>query len=162
MDALLGEHAVLNSQIEHVDAILPAVDSLAVVHAVASILTHALLAHAQLEDELLFGALERFPAQADGVVRGMRRMHADIEEGIATLFRVREVAEARELLSRIGSLAWEHFRAEEEVCFPLAEDVVPESVLQDLAVVWTTRRGVAAPPALGGGELSRSVESSSR
>jgi hypothetical protein len=41
------------------------------------------------------------------------------------------------------ALAREHFSAEEELCFPLAEDALPQDQLLRLGDTWAARRGLA-------------------
>ncbi len=143
IDALLGEHAVLYAQLDHVDATLPDVEDLAEGRAVAAVLTHAVLTHSRLEDEVLFTALERVPLRTEAVVKGMRRMHADLEEASARLSVADDLSSLREALGRLTALAREHFRAEEEVCFPLAEELLDPGLLQDLGRAWAERRGLS-------------------
>ena len=56
--ALLGEHAVFTTLFTHLETRIPQADSGAEVVALGAMLQSALASHAQLEDKLLFGALE--------------------------------------------------------------------------------------------------------
>lgn len=142
IDALLGEHAVLYAQLDHLDATLPEMQDVAEGRAVAAVLTHAIHAHSQLEDDLLFAALERIPLRTEAMVKGMRRMHADLEEASALLATADDPSDFREALGRLAALAREHFRAEEDVCFPLAEELLDPGLLRDLGRAWAERRGL--------------------
>jgi hemerythrin-like domain-containing protein len=72
----------------------------------------------------------------------MRRMHADIDAALERLGTATDLGAARELASSVVALTREHFAAEEEACFPLAEDALPEEQLLRLGRAWAERRGI--------------------
>ena len=57
-DALLGDYAVFYPFIAHIEEALPSLDSLSALQHRFATFAFALEAHAGLEDELLFNALE--------------------------------------------------------------------------------------------------------
>ncbi len=142
IDALLGEHGALYAALDGVERISGAATSLAEVRAQASLLGAAVQGHSQLEDELLFTVLESRVASAEGVIKSMRRMHADIDDALARLRVLQDVGPARDLLLSVVAMAREHFSAEEEFCFPLADQALAPDVLDRLGAAWAERRGV--------------------
>jgi hemerythrin-like domain-containing protein len=143
IDALLGEHAVLYAEIEHLEAALPDEESVADVHAGVACFAALVLSHSSLEDELLFVGLERRLGAGHGVVQSMRRMHTDLDAAFERLRRTTDLGEARELASSAVALAREHFAAEEETCFTLAEDALSREQLEQIGRVWVDRRGIS-------------------
>ena len=73
----------------------------------------------------------------------MQRMHDDIIDTLAQIRALLEGPDARDLALNATSLAREHFGAEEELCFPLADEVLSEPVPSRLGARWAERRGIA-------------------
>lgn len=81
----------------------------------------ALIAHAHLEDELLFAALEPYLPAEHGPLQVMRGEHDEIEARLARLAGADPArAETRPDLARLFELARHHFLREERVLFPFA------------------------------------------
>lgn len=70
-------------------------------------------------------------------------MHEDIIDTLAQVRALPEGRDARDLDLSAMSLAHEHFSAEEELCFSLADEVLSEPVLSRLGARWAERRGIA-------------------
>ena len=92
---------------------------------------------------MLFASLERHLGAENGVIQSMRRMHADLDAAFERLRTATDVGAVRTLASSVVALAREHFSAEEELCFPLAEDALPQDRLLRLGDTWAARRGLA-------------------
>jgi hemerythrin-like domain-containing protein len=137
-DALLGEHAV----------IYPLLDELArgdfmtasEARGQARVVAAALGSHATLEDELLFEPLEQHLGTGAGPLAVMRLEHDEIEAVLARLCEIEEPVEARTTATRLVALARDHFAKEEQVLFPLAEQVLGELGLEQLGAEWARRR----------------------
>jgi hemerythrin-like domain-containing protein len=140
IDALLGEHGALYLEMDRLEQALQ--DSPAHARALAALVGTAIERHIRLEDELLFGVLARQSTEAEGVVRSMQRMHQDIIDTLAQIRALPNGPHARDLALNATSLAREHFSAEEELCFPLADDVLSTQVLTELGARWAEHRGV--------------------
>lgn len=144
VDALLGEHGILYALLEEVDRVLPELESVDEVRALARVLGAAVQGHAALEDELLFVPLERRLGGRAGPIHGMRTMHEDIDGALERVLSAGVLPEARDQVSSVTELLRQHFMAEEEVIFPMAEEVLDEEMLSRLAKEWMERRGVLA------------------
>jgi len=140
-DALRGEHAVFYLMFDRVlgrDA--PTGD--AEVAATARALYGTILAHAGVEDELLFRALDPyFPGP--GPISCMREEHEEIERAFSAA--ATGGGAARPALARAVGLARDHFLKEEEVLFSLAEQSLDLRRLTELGTEWAARRGVRLP-----------------
>jgi hemerythrin-like domain-containing protein len=142
IDALLGEHGALYAALDCVERTAVVAASLSEVRAQASFLGAAVQAHSHLEDELLFAVVESHVASAEGVIKSMRRMHADIDDALARLPALQDVGLARDLLLSVAAMAREHFSAEEEFCFPQADQTLAPDMLDRLGAAWAERRGI--------------------
>ncbi|HEX9670722.1 MAG TPA: hemerythrin domain-containing protein [Thermoanaerobaculia bacterium] len=140
-DALRGEHGVLLRMLEFVAGEARGA-SLGDAQAMGRLLRQAIESHAQLEDELLFCALEpSLPAQ-QGPLAVMRMEHAEIEGSLERLARETAAEGAGALLLHLAEVARDHFAKEEQVLFPLAERVLPAERLVEIGTTWAERRAV--------------------
>jgi len=140
-DALYGEHGPLYALLAHCEISAPQwelADLLLAGRAVEA----ALLSHAEVEDELLFRAVEAKmpPGGPTDVLRGE---HEEIDATLAALRATGDEAAARRAVLQVVALAREHFAKEEQVLFPIAEEMVPREELERLGAEWALRRGVA-------------------
>lgn len=141
LHALLGEHGVLYAQFRHLEEALPEADSLGEVKAQAAILGAALATHAQLEEELLFRALDPHLG-GGGPLAVMRMEHEQIEGALEKLATAEELETAREQLLGVVDVAQHHFAKEEQVLFPMASQVLSEEALMRLGSQWAESRSV--------------------
>lgn len=140
-DAFLGEHGVFYALFDRLVEELPT-DSIEVLRGKASLLTAALEPHARLEDELLFVTVEEEAGIGVGPVETMRAEHEAIEGVLQRAVAATEPAPAREMLLEVIHLARAHFLKEEEVAFPMAEEVLGAESLTRLGKEWARARGV--------------------
>ncbi|MDR5709751.1 MAG: hemerythrin domain-containing protein [Armatimonadota bacterium] len=138
---LLGEHGVLYALLNQVEG-LARHATLEQIRAMRDLLAEAIQSHAEIEDELLFEPLERATPQAESAVRGMRTMHDDIDGVLDELGRTGDLERARQQLLNLAGLAKQHFFAEEEAVFPMAEEELSASALEDLGRRYLQRRGL--------------------
>jgi hemerythrin-like domain-containing protein len=89
----------------------------------------ALEAHARLEDELLFCHLESLLPQ-QGPLAVMRAEHQEIEGLLASLADSSDASDAYSRIQRLVVVARDHFAKEEQVLFPLAEQILEESQIR--------------------------------
>jgi hemerythrin-like domain-containing protein len=143
IDGLLGEHGVLYAEIDCLEGTVPDAEAVADVQAGLAFLAAGVQSHSRVEDELLFASVERRLGAENGVIQSMRRMHADLDAAFEQLRTAIDLSAVRALASSAAALAREHFSAEEELCFPLAEDALSEDQLLRLGDAWAARRGLA-------------------
>lgn len=140
-DALRGEHAVIYRLLSHVESACDEGD-LRRTQILAGELEAALEAHARLEDELLFSSLDGvLPPQGPLVV--MRAEHEEIEGLLASFPGFENAVEACRSVQRLVAVARDHFAKEEQVLFPMAEQMLPAAQLQQLGERWAAECGVA-------------------
>jgi hemerythrin-like domain-containing protein len=144
-DALVGEHGPLYAQLDRLEA--AAGGSVDAIRSCALLLAAGLVSHAQLEDTLLFAALEQRTGR-DSLLEGMYEDHEQVDAFLAELARVEDPEQARMLVARLVGLARNHFSKEEKAVFPLAEQTLGESELVRLGEEWEYRR-LEAPFVLG-------------
>jgi len=77
-EALLGEHAVFYAQFDHLVQTVPGVGDLTIIQAQTALIASALATHAQLEEDLLFKALDPHLGEM-GPLAVMRMEHQEIE-----------------------------------------------------------------------------------
>ena len=137
-DALLGEHAVIYALLGHLTS--RPFGSAEEARIQAAELAAGLATHAHLEDELLFVALEGPLGPNGGPLAVMRAEHAEVEGTLERLAQVEDVGEAAELAGHLVTVAREHFAKEEQVLFPMAEELLGEDVLRGLGERWAAVR----------------------
>jgi iron-sulfur cluster repair protein YtfE (RIC family) len=138
---LLGEHAVFYAQFDNIEARLPEAESLPQVKSLGGMLAAALASHAQLENELLFDALDPHFG-GSGPVAVMRAEHEQIEGTLDQIPAAEELDRAKSLLLHTITLARQHFAKEEQVLFPMAQQVLDDQTLSELGAQWAERRKV--------------------
>lgn len=138
-EAFIGEHAVLYPQLGLLERAAPTYATAGEARAQAALLTAALGSHAALEEELLFLEMESLP-EAGGPIAVMRTEHLDIESSLARACETDDLEEARDLLLHVVDVARPHFAKEEDVLFPLAEQLLDEGTLLELGDRWAGRR----------------------
>ncbi len=142
-DALYGEHGALYLLMTASES--AATDSdLAALQSSARLFESVILAHAHLEDDGLFAALEE-KMPGGGPVTAMRAEHQEIEGELAQVARSRGAQEARGHLEAAIAAARSHFQKEEVVLFPMAEQLLGDDELDRLGAAWAKSRGVALP-----------------
>ena len=141
-DAFLGEHGVFYAQFDHLDRAVPEATTPAQVRAHAAFLAAALDSHARLEDELLFTALEPHLGAQGGPLAMMRTEHDEIEGGLSRMPGLEDLTEAKKLLIHVVEVARGHFAKEEQVLYPMAEQVLGAGTLAHLGAEWAGQRKV--------------------
>ncbi len=142
---LLGEHAVFYAQFSHMESTLPTAKNLDQVQVQSALLVAGLESHANLEDELLFISLESHLGTQGGPLAVMRAEHDEIRGSLSRLPQLQELEEARDLLLNTVAVARAHFCKEEQILYPMAEQVLGEERLKQLGSEWAKQRGVPCP-----------------
>jgi regulator of cell morphogenesis and NO signaling len=139
-DAFLGEHGVFYAQFDHLEQVLAVPMELERVRGLASMLASALAPHAHMEDELLFDSLG--DEHRTGAIAAMYAEHEVIEGIIHEAIGGTDAAAVTELLLEAIRMAREHFLKEEQIAFPMAEELLSRSTLEALGAQWAERRAV--------------------
>jgi hemerythrin-like domain-containing protein len=142
-DALTAEHAVLYAQLDHLEQVVPATQTLGEIKALAGLLEAALRTHAELEDQLLFNGLEPGLDQM-GKLEKVQHEHDAICEGLEKIRQSRTKKDAQRRLLNIVHLTRKEFDLEDRVIFRLAEEHLREETLEHLGKAWARQRLVPA------------------
>ncbi|MBE9552592.1 MAG: hemerythrin domain-containing protein [Proteobacteria bacterium] len=145
-DALLGEHAVLYDLFGHLRNTAVTSDDIAEIRAAVAVVAKLLLAHARVEEDLLFPRLDAHLGQM-GPLAVMRSEHQGIDDLLEAARGETDLASLKSLVGRLLALASGHFRKEETVLFGMAQQFLGDAVLSELGEEWAAARNVT----LGGG-----------
>ena len=140
-DALLGEHGVFYLLLQDIEQALPAIENLAILQNRIAPLAFSLEAHASLEDELLFIALEPHLGTQGGPLAVMRHEHDQIVSLLERIPSAPDLVQARALAAQMIEVSRGHFRKEEQVLFRMAQKFLDEDELSALGAKWSARRG---------------------
>ena len=140
-DALLGEHGVFYLLLQDIEQALPAIENLAILQNRIAPLAFSLEAHASLEDELLFIALEPHLGTQGGPLAVMRHEHDQIVSLLERIPSAPDLVQARALAAQMIEVSRGHFRKEEQVLFRMAQNFLDEDELSALGAKWSARRG---------------------
>jgi iron-sulfur cluster repair protein YtfE (RIC family) len=137
-DALLGEHALFYKLFDHIDRDAASWD-LAACQTWGRLLDETLESHAQIENRLLFDALEPMMGGM-GPLAVMRMEHDSIGRCIHALPTAADAPAALALLREIVGTAREHFAKEENILFVMAERFLGAARLEELGAQWSEQR----------------------
>ena len=140
-DALRGEHGVLYVLFEDVRETINASDNIDVIGKSISTLDKALLSHAEIEDTILFPALEQHIGGM-GPLEMMRAEHQGVDELVAAARVEQDVAALKSQAKQLIDLAFGHFQKEENALFAMAEQFLSEEELSALGDQWAAKRNV--------------------
>lgn len=135
-DALLGEHGIFYLLFQDLEQALPALDSVSALQNRLAPLAFSLDAHAALEDQLLFTALEPHLGAQGGPLMVMRMEHDQIVELLARIPSAPDLAQGRALAAQMIQTARGHFRKEEQALFRMARQFLGEDELSALGAQW--------------------------
>jgi len=139
-DALLGEHGVFQLLLHHIEQALPALDSTPALQHELAAFAFALEAHARLEDELLFTALEPHLGTQGGPLAVMRMEHNQITDLLGRIQSAAELEQGRALATQVIEVCRAHFQKEEQVLFRMARQFLGEDELSALGAKWAQQR----------------------
>src|SRR5262245_5944536 len=138
-DAFVAEHAVIHTQLDHLEHAVPKAATLGEVKVMAALLEAALRPHAELEDELLFDGLEPGLDQM-GKLEKVQHEHGAICKGLESVRQARSRQDACRRLLNVVHLARKEFDLEDRVIFRLAEEILRAETLEKLGKAWARRR----------------------
>jgi len=138
-DAFVAEHAVIHTQLDHLEHAIPAAATLGEVKVMAALLEAALRPHAEAEDELLFNGLEPGLDQM-GKLEKVQHEHDAICKGLEQVRAARTKKEAQRKLLSIVHLTRKEFDLEDRILFRMAEELLREETLNRLGKTWARKR----------------------
>ena len=138
-DAFIAEHAVIHTQLDHLEQAIPAAATLGEVKVMAALLDAALRPHAEAEDELLFNGLEPGLDQM-GKLEKVQHEHDAICKGLEQVQAARTKKEAQRRLLSVVHLTRKEFDLEDRIIFRLAEELLREETLNRLGRTWARKR----------------------
>ena len=138
-DAFFAEHAVINTQLDHLEHAIPAAKTLGEVKVMASLLDAALRPHAEAEDELLFNGLEPGLDQM-GKLEKVQHEHDAICKGLDQVQTARTKKDAQKRLLGVIRLTRKEFDLEDRIIFRMAEELLREETLIRLGKSWARKR----------------------
>ena len=141
-DALLGEHGAIYALFNHLEEVLPRLESLKEVQLAAAELSAVLVSHARIEEELLFPALEAHIGPA-GPLSVMREEHTEIDQSLDDVAKAKARDEAVRRLEYLIEVARDHFAKEERALFNIARQALSGDELEELGDRWADIRRVA-------------------
>lgn len=140
-EALLRDHQVFRSEFQDLEKALQSGAPQSEIEAQLDALNAALDVHSQLEDELLFAAMEPHIGPT-GPLAVLRMEHGEIEEAFSRVQESADFAATSGLLSHLLEVARPHFAKEEQILLPMAEQVLDTNTLEELGVQFAKRRRV--------------------
>jgi hemerythrin-like domain-containing protein len=142
-DALLGEHSAFYMLFNQVEEIATIEGAMAQIRGATTVLAAMVESHATIEEELLFTALEPHLGREAGPIAQMYAEHEELERLLGQIEEAQDVAQATALVAEALSAARSHFRKEEQVLFPMAQNLLGDEALTRLGKAWAEARGVA-------------------
>ena len=134
-EALLTEHRLLKILATQLESAAESKAELPALLGAASMLQKALIDHSRVEDEGLFARLEAAMG-GGGPVAVMRADHEQIEGMLEEIANGTDRNQAARTVREVVGLTRDHFAKEESMLFPMAEQVLEGSVLEDLSAPW--------------------------
>ncbi len=141
IELLWRDHQEFYGQFDRLEESLGTAGKVAEIRTRVDQVSAALQMHAQLEDELLFTTLEP-QIGAMGPLAVMRLEHTAIEDTLAQLQVDTDAAKTEQLVEHLLAVARSHFAKEEQVLFPLSEQVLSAEALDELGRQFMQRRAV--------------------
>lgn len=140
-DALLGEHGVFYLLIEQLDDALDRLETLPELRAAIAPLAISLLAHARIEEDVIFGRLEK-TIGLQGPLHCLQDDHNAMDQKLRDLFSITDAAVLKTSAREILETARGHFAKEEQVLFPVARRTFDVDRRKHLGEHWAKFRGI--------------------
>src|SRR5262245_33633994 len=121
-EALSTEHSVFHNLFDHIEHVLPKLQTLAEVKSLGSLTETLLRAHSQTEDDLFLGPLEHCFEQIGHRDR-FAREHQELDGNLRRVQEAGRIDTARKMLLIAITHSRKHFDMEERIVFPMAERV---------------------------------------
>jgi len=113
--------------------------------AYVALIVAALESHADIEDKILFAALENHLPANSGPLAVMRWEHDEIRSTLNRILGQSDADQIRRDILHFLEIVHAHFAKEEQVLFPLVEQLGPPDLAERLGQDYKTARGLSAP-----------------
>ncbi len=140
-DALLGEHGVLYALFDRIEAVKATATSVVQIQEAMVALSAVVRSHSNLEEELLFPALETHMGTT-GPLAVMRTEHDEIEQALRQIEAAQDLDDGVDCVGRALAILRDHFQKEEEVLFSIARQTLDEDTQNRLGEAWAEARHV--------------------
>ena len=137
-DALLGEHGLFYALFSELRTKLAAGED---VRVLMDVIGAVLESHAEIEERLLFPALEPHTGGM-GPLPVMLQEHKRIDEILNAIRSTKDASNIAALANELLDVAYSHFQKEEMILFHLAVKFIDEPTLTALGATWATERNV--------------------
>lgn len=141
-DALIGEHGAFYTLFDEIEEIATRERAMALILGSIAVLEAMVVSHASLEEQLLFSALEPHLGKDQGPLAVMCAEHTEMKALLEEIEDAEDVGHASHLVKEALTAARSHFGKEEQVLFPMAENLLGDEVLTELGKIWADTRGV--------------------
>ncbi len=141
-DALRGEHGAYYGLFQQIEYLAEEVEILAQIQNATIALNAEILSHAKLEERLLVPAL-RPHLDHDALITAMCDEHVEMDQSLEHVEDAQSLEDAVDWIHYCVGFAREHFQKEEQILFPLADNVLSRDVLESLGDAWAEARGVS-------------------
>ena len=141
-DALLGEHGAFHTLFQHIEEIATVEGTVPFILGATTVLGAMVDSHSTIEEEVLISALEPHLGKEDGQLDAMRAEHKEMLHLVMQIEDATETDQAVHLVEEALSAARDHFQKEEQILFPMAEDLLDDETLTRLGKAWAEARGV--------------------
>jgi hypothetical protein len=136
--ALVAEHRELLAFFERVECLLPRLETVEQVRAVAREAETALRRHGAAEEDLMLLALDG-ARQHRPLCNRIYTDHEEIDARLTQVYESADLAAARALLLGALAASRRHFHREEQFLFPRIEQKASPQTLSRLGAIWTAR-----------------------
>lgn len=138
-EALLAEHLVFHNLFDHIEKVVPQLNTLAEIKTLAAMMESMLKGHSDTEDDLFLGPLDHCFEQMGQRDQFMME-HKEMDGSLQAVQEAVRMESARKLLLVAVAHSRRHFDKEERVVFPLAEQMLKSETLEALGKTWVEQR----------------------
>lgn len=137
-EALTTEHAIFRIMFDHMDRVVPELKAVAEIKLLARMAEKILCGHSEAEQNLAYVTLDHMLHEKGSLGR-LSTEHQQLYARFHQVQEASDAAESRRLLLSAIVIAREHLRYEEQVLFPLIDQVLQNESLEKLGAAWGQR-----------------------
>ena len=141
-DALLGDHGAFYTLFQHIEEIATVEGTIPQILGATTVLGAMVDSHSTLEEEILFSALEPHIGMEDGPLAVMRAEHKELVHLLMQIEDATDVDQTVHLVEKALCTARAHLKKEEQILFPMAQNLLGNETLTRLGKAWAEARGV--------------------